>query len=271
MPFVVLSPLFSFLLWGPLFSWRLAVGGSSALHSHHTLIVHCVSLLIGNDTTYLAIYPTTHFFFSFSLFVLRQRSTIMSALDAFVGLSPSQWCQAFFLVATGTILVIQALPDEARSALMNYGARRPQDIAQEKNGPVQKHSSTRRLFDTLTSYGQVSHSWFLHFYILSCSLSAFWIWQYLSKGSIMRAMAELQAGADAPTVELGQVATAWSFMALQGSRRLYESRFVSKPGSSPMWVVHWGLGLVYYVTMSVAVWIEGSSKSPSHRTTLTRG
>jgi 3-oxo-5-alpha-steroid 4-dehydrogenase 3 len=48
-------------------------------------------------------------------------------------------------------------------------------------------------------------------------------------------------------------------MALQGSRRLCESLFVFKPGSSPMWFIHWALGLAYYITISLAVWVEGSS------------
>lgn len=75
----------------------------------------------------------------------------------------------------------------------------------------------------------------------------------------MRTIATLQDGAQEPSMSLEQVFVAWLFMALQGSRRLYESLCVSKPGSSPMWVVHWALGLGYYTAMSVAVWIDGSS------------
>lgn len=75
----------------------------------------------------------------------------------------------------------------------------------------------------------------------------------------MREIAKLQDRAEGPSMELGQVYAAWLLMALQGSRRLYESLYVSKPGSSPMWVIHWVLGLVYYTTMAVSVWVEGSS------------
>jgi 3-oxo-5-alpha-steroid 4-dehydrogenase 3 len=60
-------------------------------------------------------------------------------------------------------------------------------------------------------------------------------------------------------MSLEQIYIAWLLMALQGSRRLYESLFVFKPGSSPMWFIHWALGAAFYAVISLAVWIEGSS------------
>ncbi|KAF7547988.1 hypothetical protein G7046_g8831 [Stylonectria norvegica] len=176
-------------------------------------------------------------------------------------MAPAQWCQAFFLVATGTVAVIQALPQDIRGELMDYGARRPQEGSgdDERSKQTESRSSLKALTAKLTSYGQVPHSWFLHFYVVSVAASAFWAWQYLQRGPVMREVARLQANAGGPSMELGQVFVVWTLMALQGSRRLYESLYVSKPGSSPMWVVHWALGLLYYTTMSISVWIEGSS------------
>jgi 3-oxo-5-alpha-steroid 4-dehydrogenase 3 len=41
---------------------------------------------------------------------------------------------------------------------------------------------------------------------------------------------------------------------------LYESLFVTKAGSSPMFVLHWVLGLIYYTCNLMSVWVEGSGK-----------
>lgn len=49
-------------------------------------------------------------------------------------------------------------------------------------------------------------------------------------------------------------------MFLQGSRRLYEDSLVHGKSKSTMWIVHWVLGLSYYLFTSVAVWVEGSGK-----------
>lgn len=49
---------------------------------------------------------------------------------------------------------------------------------------------------------------------------------------------------------------------IQGSRRLYECVYISKPGTSKMWIGHYLLGIGYYVVMSVAVWVEGTGLHP---------
>ena len=188
-----------------------------------------------------------------------------TVIDLVQAISPAKWCQTFFLISAAIVLVIQALPEDVSSTLMTYGARRRQETA---NGLKKKDdlAENRRqpgvllaIADTVTSYSQVPHQWFLHFYILSTSLSAFWAWQYFSKGAVMKELALRQDKAGEPQMRLGDVYVAWLLMALQGGRRLYESLFVSKPGKSPMWVVHWALGLVYYASMSISVWIQGSS------------
>lgn len=63
-----------------------------------------------------------------------------------------------------------------------------------------------------------------------------------------------------PDMELGRAFLTWCMMALQGSRRLFECFAVVKAGRSSMWAVHWVLGLAFYTTMSVVVWIEGSGE-----------
>lgn len=195
---------------------------------------------------------------------------IQRSIDIASSLTPAQWCQSFFVLSAGLILFIQALPQDVRSALMDYGPRRPNDAKQasgKPEAPKQSFKAIRSFLKTLTNYGQVPHSWFLHFYIISVSFSTFWAWQYIQKGSVMRTIATLQDGGQESSMSLEQVFVAWLFMALQGSRRLYESLCVSKLGSSPMWFVHWALGLGYYTAMSVSVWIEGSSMSPISKKT----
>jgi len=56
---------------------------------------------------------------------------------------------------------------------------------------------------------------------------------------------------------LYQVMVVWAAMFTQGCRRLYESLIFAKPSSAQMWVGHWALGIWFYLTMGVAVWIEG--------------
>jgi len=61
---------------------------------------------------------------------------------------------------------------------------------------------------------------------------------------------------------LQQVMVAWALMLVQGARRLYECLAFTKPSSSSqMWIGHWAVGVWFYATVSVAVWIEGSRKS----------
>ncbi|KAJ4144676.1 hypothetical protein LMH87_003550 [Akanthomyces muscarius] len=178
---------------------------------------------------------------------------------------PSQWCQAFFLGAAGGLVVLQVLPPSLRGLLMDYGPRGggAADRGREASGGL------KRLLGAATSVGQVPHAWFWHFYLLSVAGSAFWAWQFLGKGRVMAALAERQrAAASSPPgpeaalvaeKELGRVFAAWVMMALQGTRRLYESLFVMRTGSaSSMWFVHWALGLAFYAVMSISVWIEGS-------------
>lgn len=186
-----------------------------------------------------------------------------------LALSPANWCQAFFILTAAFIACLHILPDNMRKALMDYGARRPQDgVGRGRaagNGKAGKQRRLSGFLDRVTSYGQVPHSWFLHFYIVSVSWSVFWALQYVRQGSIMQTVARLQRHTvvQSSSVELGRVYVAWLLMAAQGTRRLYESLIVTKPGSSPMWFVHWIMGWAFYTAMGMSVWVEGSGKSGS--------
>ncbi|QUC18648.1 uncharacterized protein UV8b_02889 [Ustilaginoidea virens] len=166
--------------------------------------------------------------------------------------APSALCRTAFLVAAASVLSLSLLPRHVRGLLMDYGPRR--------RGADPRSSPARSAVDAVASCGQVPHSWFWHFYLGSVGLSALWAWQYASRGRVMALVAEAQArrSSGQPSVELGRVCLAWLMMAAQGSRRLLECLVVIKPGKTPMWIVHWAVGLAFYAAMSVSVWIEGS-------------
>lgn len=190
--------------------------------------------------------------------------------------TPAQWAQASYILATGLVLGVAILPKRARTYLLAYGARnakpdRPDgpdtpdedgDGTGDDDGDNGHDDQFSNLIAKLTSFGQVKHSWFMGFYIASLACSFFWLAQYLTDGRIMHWIATKQATTSTPGMEPGQVVLLWILMCLQASRRLYEHLFTSKPSNSTMWIVHWALGVVYYVCMSLSVWIEGSGKMP---------
>ncbi|KAL7920485.1 3-oxo-5-alpha-steroid 4-dehydrogenase domain-containing protein [Trichoderma austrokoningii] len=178
--------------------------------------------------------------------------------------TPAEWCQAFCVVSSAMLFSMQVLPENARRALFAYGARRPAHTQHGPNSqaPGRETEAKADSLLVLTSYAQVPHSWFIHFYMVSVSWSIFWGWQYISKGSIMRALAEMQHQSaienQAPEVDLSATLVTWLLMGSQGTRRLFECLFVAKPGSSPMSALHWALGVVYYTIVGISVWIRGS-------------
>lgn len=185
--------------------------------------------------------------------------------------TPSQACQTYYIFASTCILTIIFLPTWLRGALMDYGARQQspavQPAAKEPKGtddqagpPANQGIKLTRLIHAL----EVPHSWFLHFYILSFTLSVFWLHQYITRGSIMSFLITQQSRyqqMQGKGTDLSRTAVAWALLAVQGARRLYESLVVQKRGKSSMSAIHWAVALVYYGCISVSIWIEGSGKS----------
>lgn len=194
---------------------------------------------------------------------------IYTILGYLQDVTPLQWIQAFYLAAAGGIAALQGLPSSVRSNLMDYGARKSPGTEGTKkmdktdSGKQQKEDS-EDVLAKLIKATQVPHSWFWHFYAFSMLGSAFWAWQFVTQGRAMRVLIGGQnqgkAVEAADPDALGRVVVAWTMMALQGSRRLYECVAVTKPGSSPMLAVHWLMGLMFYGVMGVSIWIESSGK-----------
>jgi 3-oxo-5-alpha-steroid 4-dehydrogenase 3 len=89
----------------------------------------------------------------------------------------------------------------------------------------------------------VPHNYFTHFYVLSVACSLFWGWRL----RMWEASAQLQV--------------VWGLMLLQGMRRMLESIVFTSTSKSKMWFAHWLLGLIFYLTINVAIWIEGEDSA----------
>ncbi|KAK0711187.1 hypothetical protein B0H67DRAFT_602011 [Lasiosphaeris hirsuta] len=194
-------------------------------------------------------------------------SSVEAMVAAVSAVPPAQWCRAFFLFAAAAVLAVAATPREARTLLVDYGARKTDDRlphqGQKQQATAPQRQSQNRcwilsLIATVTSWGQVPHSWFGAFYVVSLGCSAFWLVQYFAGGTLMHLIASRQSTAPGPSPMLGQVAATGTMMLLQAARRVYEHATIVKPSKSTMWVVHWVLGMGFYLFISVSVWVEGS-------------
>ncbi|KAI0016701.1 hypothetical protein F4780DRAFT_758372 [Xylariomycetidae sp. FL0641] len=186
-------------------------------------------------------------------------------------LSPSALCQIFYVTAAAGVLAVAVTPESAQRLLTQYGARssspaskKPNDQAKEPKEPKEHSQSATqslsiRFISLITSVGNVPHSWFIHFYIVSLSCSIFWAMQYVYHGRILDYIARNEARrSSSSAMTNGQVVIVWSLMCMQGGRRLYECLTVLRPSSSKMWIAHWLLGNAFYLCTSIAIWIEGS-------------
>ncbi|KAL2018825.1 hypothetical protein VTK56DRAFT_383 [Thermocarpiscus australiensis] len=184
---------------------------------------------------------------------------LQDSIEALSGARPAQWCQTFFLLAAGGVAAVAAMPRDAKALLVDYGARKSENPPAA--GPAAKIPTSDRLlslFATITSRTQVPHSWFGAFYAVSLAGSIFWLAQYLCDGAVLHWIASSQAPAQEQSATMGQVALGWIMMFLQAARRLFEHAAVFKPSKSTMWLVHWLLGLAFYLIIGVAIWVEGS-------------
>ncbi len=175
-------------------------------------------------------------------------------------------CQGFFILAASFVLALDVLPPQTRHLLLAYGARdsspRPRQHGKDGGGWLDKTVAQ------LTSRSQIPHSWFASFYAAYLACAAFWALQCFTGGRVLGYFVACQAATQAPSMALSQVWTASILMALQAVRRLYEQFVVMRPSKSTMWLVHWLLGLVFYLTLSVSIWVEGSRKLHFHRRTV---
>lgn len=135
-----------------------------------------------------------------------------------------------------------------RTRFLAYGSR--------QNGHQPKKLTANPL-DALATF-QVPHSWFGSFYLVSTLCSFIWFSQVLLDQSLWRRLASLTDINKSMTLD--QIIVTWILMLLQGVRRLYECLEFTKPSNARMWIGHWALGVWFYASMSVAVWVEGARR-----------
>lgn len=173
-------------------------------------------------------------------------------------MDPSALCRAFFFLGTAVDIGGTLIPS-FREQIMNYGSRGTKPPPPSKG----QNKQFSNLFEYVASI-QVPHTWFTHYYVVSVASSIFWGYQIYTRGRLFEFLAFYsQPKSDAMTVN--QVILAWSFMVIQGARRLYESLTLTKPSQSKMWVGLWIIGIAYYVFMGLSVWIEGIGESERNK------
>ena len=211
-----------------------------------------------------------------------------SAWAGAIAISPSSACQATFALLGAGVIALTLLPKTTQKHLLDYGARDPknQEATARNNDSTARHEPDmlERLVAAVVARLQVPHGWFISFYIFYLIAAVFWAMQWWlwgpsndtttdSSGNLLGWIVRRQQRADMvaaaaaatasqPSMALIQVYVAFGLEFLQGCRRLYEHLYVMKPSSSKMNAAQFVLGLTYYAIMSVAVWIEGSRKSP---------
>ena len=116
------------------------------------------------------------------------------------------------------------------------------------------------LIDRVIRY-PVPHAYFMHFYVLSLLSSLFWGFQILTRGTVLRVVSQNGSTIGSPSsMSREQVILVWFLMVFQGARRLYESITLNKSSTSTMSISHYVVGMLHYLAMGIAVWIEGSSQ-----------
>lgn len=155
-----------------------------------------------------------------------------------------------------------------------YGARAlPTPSEAVKDEKSEKHdgsttastSCIKRLLHCVAAC-DVPHSYFTQFYVIAVFLSLFWGVQIMTRGTLFQAVAQ-RIGQDKieTSMSFDQILLCWSLFTVQGCRRLYECVTLTKPSNSRMWLGHYIFGCVYYVAMSLAIWIEGTGRTEAHR------
>jgi len=163
------------------------------------------------------------------------------------------WALRTYFIATSISVLIARNVPALRRTFIPYGKTR--------TGNQPSSNSLLRQVAEVT----VPKSWFWHYYLVSVSLSIFWATQFVicARGHhncIMCWLATLD----------GRSYVLWTMMALQGSRRLYESTWAQKPSAARMWIGHYIVGIAFYVAMSVSVFAENLSR-PTSSTPHTMG
>lgn len=171
-------------------------------------------------------------------------------------MDPALSCKLFFTLGTAAVIGGVLLPS-FRQKIMNYGSRGSSTTPSIRMSTC-RNSRLQSMFDYVASF-QVPHTWFTHYYVVSVASSTFWAYQIVARGRVFEIL--VFASHSTPLRSRGmtanQILIAWSFMTIQGTRRLYECLTLTKPSQSRMWIGLWLLGIGYYIVMGISIWVEG--------------
>jgi len=147
-----------------------------------------------------------------------------------------------FVATSASVLIARNIP-VLRRTFIPYGKTR--------TGKQPTSNSVLRNLADIT----VPKYWFWHYYLVSVSLSLFWVAQFAictrgNRNCLFSWLAALD----------GRCCILWAMMAVQGGRRLYESVCVQKSSSAKMWIGHYVVGVVFYIAMSLTVFAEASAR-----------
>ncbi|KAF2757834.1 hypothetical protein EJ05DRAFT_464717 [Pseudovirgaria hyperparasitica] len=171
-----------------------------------------------------------------------------------LGIDPAIAIRAAFLAGSAFVLLVYAIP-LLRNRLLAYGPR--SSVVPPIDASSNRANHYIAILDRLAAY-RVPHNYFTHFYIVSVVGSLVWAQQLLTQGSIFNNIAQhASLSSRRPAMSFESIVLAWMLLCVQGSRRLYESLVFSRSSKSTMWVGHWALGLLFYVGIGLAIWIEG--------------
>jgi 3-oxo-5-alpha-steroid 4-dehydrogenase 3 len=131
-----------------------------------------------------------------------------------------------------------------RTRFLAYGSRAT-GRDDRKEAPKHTQSAVTQLLDHAATF-QVPHNYFTHFYITSVACSLFWAWK----------LRVWDVGTQQQIV--------WALLLVQGVRRMLESYGYTSTSRSKMWFAHWILGLLFYITMNMAIWVETPSEDVGH-------
>lgn len=174
-----------------------------------------------------------------------------------------------FLLNSALILLASYTPAFNRRFIAYGKAAVPITEGYKEKRPPPSDTSVSKFLDAAAE-AKTPHSWFTHFYYVCFAFNVFWAWQVTTHGSAYQILSHYitpaatvngsgeRAGVVGQTIN--QVVVVWLCYMIQVSRRIYECWYIQKPGAtSQMWIGHYAMGIWFYLTMPIALWIEGTA------------
>jgi 3-oxo-5-alpha-steroid 4-dehydrogenase 3 / polyprenol reductase len=170
--------------------------------------------------------------------------------------------RTLYLLLAASIFLARMVPAFSRR-FIDYGARGDagsSTTAKSKNSPTAE-SVFAQFLDVLATL-QISHSYFLIFYVLSTVLSLCWLALIATESPLLSTLAQFTSNdrlsdhVPAPPSR-STLIISMTLMLLHSARRLYENLLVAVPNpKSVMWIGHFAAGLVFYLFVHLAITVE---------------